>query len=97
MRSPGAIARLPYAVSVTYAPHGQAPCHHVLHYRKRLRTALEECRRASVAWAGLCGGQYPVLFWTVLDCRDGTRHTSFSPPEGGASDGTQGNTGTRLF
>jgi len=74
MRSSRAIGNTPYAVVVRYMPMSTPAEDHVVHYRRSLRAALEECRLVTRTWLQLVGGQFPVLAWFVIDSRDGTEH-----------------------
>ena len=97
MRTSSSIGRLPYAIVVRCAPLGQVAEEFEVSHRKDLRRALDECRRAAIAWAQLIGAQYPVLFWHVIDRRSGARQYPTHQPERGASNGTHERSGHRLF
>jgi hypothetical protein len=64
----------PYAIVVRFKPINGPAEDTVCAYRKRLPTALKACAEETRAWLQMIGGQYPVLFWLVIDTRSGEVH-----------------------
>ena len=81
--------KTPYAMVVRFKPLRGSTEDTVWGYRKDLTRALAECLRETRAWLQLIGGQYPGLFWLVIDTRSGAEHHPSFSTRGGARHGEQ--------
>jgi hypothetical protein len=88
--------RTPYAIVVRYKPLGASNVDYTMGLRKNLSTALDVCRRETRAWLSMIGGQYPVLFWLVIDTRSGQEYHQLFNTRGGTSNGQEPDPTRRL-
>lgn len=79
----------PYAMVVRFKPLHGSKEDTVWAYRKRLPHALAECARGTRAWLQMIGGQYPSLFYLVIDTRTGEEHHPHLSPRGVTSNGQE--------
>lgn len=87
MSTGAGLGRLPYEImGVMRAGPGSGPPWS-LGRRKELHTAIDYVRRLTTAWAQLVGGSAPILYWYVVDVRDGTQHHPSAQPKGETSHG----------
>lgn len=74
MRSAAQLSRTPYVIMVVMRTGTGAPPPEVVSRRRHLSAAMSWVRDMSKAWTRLVGGLAPVLYWYVIDERDGTEH-----------------------